>query len=153
MPRHREVPAAGDHRGDAWILTTCILLHSGVGLLQGVRGRGALRCRGAKGQRSAMPAQISPSPPCPWRCCWGHTAFPATVSLSWGRTSETGSLNGWKGAALSPAWGPQEGGGLLPLVGGCRLPLWGAAEGLGGSCRRLGRAGKETTERGSTMRG
>lgn len=66
-------------------------------------------------------------------------------SLSCSRTSEAGSLNGWEGAALSPAWGPQKGGGLLPLVGGCRLPLWGAAEGLGGSCRRLGRAGKETT--------
>lgn len=69
VPRHREVPAAGDHRGDhhgdAWILTTCILLHSGVGLLQGVRGRGALRCRRAKGQRSAMPAQTSPSPATP----------------------------------------------------------------------------------------
>lgn len=69
MPRHGEVHAAGDHhgdhRGDAWILTTCILLHSGVGLLQGVRGCGALCCRGAKGQRSAMPAQTSPSPATP----------------------------------------------------------------------------------------
>lgn len=30
------------------ILTTCVLLHSSVGLLQGVRRGGALRCRGAK---------------------------------------------------------------------------------------------------------
>lgn len=78
MARHGEVHAAGDHRGDAWILTTCILLHSSVGLLQGVRGCGALRCRGAKGQRSAMPAQTSSTPATPRRCCCGHTAFPAT---------------------------------------------------------------------------
>ena len=76
MPRHREVPAAGDHRGDAWILTTCILLHSGVGLLQGVRGRGALRCRGAKGQRSATPAQISPSPAMPLEVLLGPHCLP-----------------------------------------------------------------------------
>lgn len=39
----------GESHWDVRILTTCILLHSGVGLLQGVRGGGALRCRGTKG--------------------------------------------------------------------------------------------------------
>lgn len=71
-------------------------------------------------------------------------------SLSWGRTSEAGSLNGWEEGGLFPVWGPQEGGRLLPLVGGCRLPLvWG----LGGLMQKAGEGGEETTEEGSTVRG
>lgn len=113
----------GDHRGDAWILTTCILLHSGVGLLQGVRGGGALRCRGAKGAEvsDAYPNQLlSHHTP-------GDEAVAALPpqplwSLSWGRASEAGTLKGdspflslgplvgWK--AVSPGWGMQPAAGL-----------------------------------------
>lgn len=49
------------------VLTTCILLHSSVGLLQGVRGGGALRCRGAKGAEVSHAHQTSLSPTMPTR--------------------------------------------------------------------------------------
>lgn len=45
-----------------WILTSCILLHSSVGLLQGVGCGGALCCKKAREQRSVMLTQTSPCP-------------------------------------------------------------------------------------------
>lgn len=54
----------GESRGDARILTTCILLHSGVGLLQGVRGGGTLRCKGAK---STEVSEARSNQPLPYR--------------------------------------------------------------------------------------
>lgn len=76
MPRAwRDEHSQGKSRGDAQILTTCILLHSGVGLLQGVRGGGALCCRGAKGQKSVVYTQYTLAPP--RANTWLHSSFQA----------------------------------------------------------------------------
>lgn len=57
----------GIRTGAERVLTTCILLHSSVGLLQGVRGGGALRCRGAKGAEVSHAHRTSLSPTMPTR--------------------------------------------------------------------------------------
>lgn len=77
-----------------WILTTCILLHSSVGLLQGVRGGGALRCRGAKG---AEVSDARPNQPLPHHARGDDTVVtsPPLWCLSRGRSSETGTLSAW----------------------------------------------------------
>lgn len=138
-----------------WVLTTCILLHSRVGLLQGVRGRGTLRCRGAKGQRSVMPPQASPSPTTPMEMAlWLHCPSQALWCQPWGRSSEC--LPCWGSPFSSP--GPLVGWRLPPLAGGCSLQLaWGGGrqmlyaegwEGLGRRCQSLAMRGLVGTHEG-----
>lgn len=112
--------------GDVRILTTCVLLHSSVGLLQGVRGGGALRCRGAKEAEVSGAHPEQPLPAMPHDDAVAAQLFPATVVSV---------------ATLPGGWGTQA------AARGGRVGR------MGGSLRRLGRAGKGMPEEALTTRG
>lgn len=104
-----------------------------------------------QGSQRTEVSNACPNQPLP-RHAPGHAAA-ATLpsrppqSLSWGRTSEAGSLNGWEGGPFPQSGALRRVVGCSPWLGdvGCR---W-----FGGLMQKAGEGGEETTEEGSTMRG